>query len=119
MYSNGLPTRPARQPFRHLTTLGFWRLLAGMKHYFLVSLTIPERTKSDMWQLWLGFLDKYPPHKKTPGGIQRLAQNVWLIDRANGVTFLSHLVSDADGNGLNPQVRFLMEDEVVASQPTP
>lgn len=87
-----------------------------MKHYFLASLTIPDKTAHDSWQLWQSFLYKYPTHKKTPEGIQRLAENVWLIERANGVTFLSHLVSDADGNGLNPQVRFLMEDEIEVSQ---
>jgi hypothetical protein len=82
-----------------------------MKHYFLLSVTIPDFAIHDSWQSWLGFLYKYPLHKKTPAGIERLAENVWLIERASGVTFLSHLVSDADGSGLNPKVRFLMEDE--------
>jgi hypothetical protein len=117
MELKGLAMRIARQPFQHLTAAAFWRLMAGMKHYFLFSIAIPDRSKSDIWQLWLGFLHKYPTHKKAPEGTQRLAENVWLIDRATGVTFLSHLVSEADGCGLNPQVRFLMEE--TDSEPTP
>ena len=102
--------------FLRLTLFGFVCLLSDMKHFFLVSLTIPEDIKYDSQQSWLGFLDRYPVHKEAPAGIQRLAQNVWLIERANGAIFLSRLVSDADGSGLNPQVRFLMEDEIEFSQ---
>jgi hypothetical protein len=105
-----------RQPFQHLTTVHFWLLIAGMKHYFLVSVTIPEREKHDRWQAWLQFLSNNALHNKLSKGSQKLAENVWLIEKASGVIFFSHLVSEADAYGLNPQVRFLTEDDVEFSQ---
>ena len=110
-----LPMCPARQPFQHLTTPDFCRLIAGMKHYFLVSITIPDRHDSAPWQWWLALLDNHGLHKKTPAGTQRLSENVWLIERDNGVSFLSHLIYEAEQRKLKHQVRFLMEDEAVTS----
>lgn len=89
--------------------------MAGMKHYFLVSITIPDNTKYDKWQSWNAFLANPQLPTETGAGIQKLAQNVWLIERASGALFFSHLVSLADGYGLNPQVRFLLEEETAAS----
>jgi len=83
----------------------------AMKHYFLVSITIPDRTKAAPWQLWLGFLNSHPTHKEAPKGIERLAENVWLIPRDNGVSFLSSLVYEAAQIPLTCTVRFLTEGD--------
>jgi hypothetical protein len=97
-----------------LTPIRFWSLIAAMKHYFLVSVTIPEQTQYDKWQSWLAFLSHNTLHRKITAETQRLADNVWLIDQSTGAIFFSHLVSQADGYGLKPQVRFLTEDSTIS-----
>jgi hypothetical protein len=88
----------------------FTTSVAGMKHYFLFSVTIPDGQDPLMSQSWQGFLYNHPTHKKPAEGIQRLAENVWLIERTNGVSMLSSLVSSAEKFVLKASVRFLMEE---------
>jgi hypothetical protein len=92
-----------------------------MKHYFLVSITIPSRDDPAPWQWWLQFLEIHAAHKKIPEGSQRLADNVWLLERDNGINYLASLISEAAPRKLKHQVLFLMSDDVskMASQATP
>ena len=80
------------------------------KNYFLVAVTIPERTKPERWQAWLGFQQERAPRSTTTGGSERLAENVWLIPRDNGVSLLASLVHDAEQFQLPCKVRFLTEE---------
>jgi hypothetical protein len=64
-----------------------------------------------MWQSWSGFLYSHAPHKKEPEGVQRLAANVWLLDRSVGVSVLASLVHDAEQSGLKIQAQFLKADD--------
>ena len=83
----------------------------GMKHYILISITIPPPDAPTTRDIWRNFLFDNPAHKPLPEGGARLAENVWLLDRATGVNILARLVSHAEDVGLKPQVQFLKEDD--------
>jgi hypothetical protein len=82
-----------------------------MKHYILVSVTIPERSKTARWQAWQGFLQALAEQADKSPENGKLAENVWLLPRENGVSFFATLVHQAEHFGLQPQVRFLREDD--------
>ena len=82
-----------------------------MKHYILVSLTKPDQTKRERWQLWLRFSNAPLVLSEPPKGTQSLAENVWLIERDTGIKFLASLAHEAEQYELVYQVRFLTSDD--------
>jgi hypothetical protein len=82
-----------------------------MKHYILVSITIPEKPTSEKGHLWLGFRQALAERLKQHVQSGRLAENVWLLDRDNDVKFFAFLVHEAEQSELPLQVRFLTEDD--------
>ena len=86
-------------------------LIAGMKHYVLISIAIPASDVPTTRDIWRNFLFDNPIHKKQPEGVARLAENVWLLERSNAVSTFAHLVAAAEAVGLKPQVQFLKEDD--------
>ena len=81
-----------------------------MKHYILVSVTIPEKSTSEKGQLWLGFRQALAERLKQRAQSGRLAENVWLLERDNDIRFFAFLVREAEQSELPLQARFLMED---------
>jgi hypothetical protein len=82
-----------------------------MKHYILVSITIPDRRAVVKWQAWRGLQEALESQAEQAEGIEKLSDNVWLIPRDSGVSFLGFLVHQADEDELRYRVRFLMEDD--------
>jgi hypothetical protein len=83
----------------------------NLKHYLLIWLTRPDQANSPKWQLWLRFLHTTLLQTEPPKGIQRLAENVWLIPRDSGVKFLVSLGHEAEQHELVYQARFLTSDD--------
>lgn len=82
-----------------------------MTHYILVSITIPEKSTASKWTAWLGLRQALAEQSKQAAGNERLAENVWLLPRANGVKLLASLVHEAEQSELDYQVRFLTEGD--------
>ena len=108
MISDCLTMPPARQPFWHLTTVRFWRLIAGMiEHpnglYALFVLCRPAKDpkteqESLLWEdFWLNLGAHDAEHNIKE---QRLAENIWLIPLKDGLPILGRLVKGAKTAGL-------------------
>jgi hypothetical protein len=107
MNSNGLTTRLARQPFRHLTTLRFWRLISGM-NYFLFCVEKPlHETQRKEWEFWRTVSSRIADITKPIAGVQKPCENVWLIPATKGVGALGDCIQTCQSQGQKYQVLFV------------
>ena len=82
-----------------------------MKNYILVHLIRPEASESDAWQTWRAMTGG-KLHNRTVPALEkgRLAENVWMLDREDGVSVLAKIVSAAEEYHFDYKVRFLSEE---------
>jgi hypothetical protein len=88
-----LKTRRARQPFRHLTTLHFWRLISGVNPHILIVVEKPCDKNSESWLNFRVAIKTSISERNKPD--ERLAENIWLIPLNTGLPFLGQLASAA------------------------
>jgi len=80
------------------------------KHYILVSVELPDDDSHHSDSITLNFVSKTQKIDDKDGGIRRLHENTWLIDRDISATHLSRIVSAADLAGLDYDVFYLSSD---------
>jgi hypothetical protein len=82
-----------RQPFWHLTTLRFWRLISGMNPnpYILIVVEKPTEKNSIDWTNFREAIKTSISERNKPD--ERLAENIWLIPLNTGLPFLGQLAS--------------------------
>jgi len=103
--------RPARQCFWHLTTLDFWRLIAGM-NYFLLCVEKPsdEKQPEKEWNFWRSVSSRIETTSKSIPGVQRPCENVWLIPATKGVDALADCIQCCRSSGQKYKVLFLQSE---------
>ena len=82
-----------------------------MKHYILLSVSVPE-VHSDDRARWYELQERLTPLAKTIKGIVQLGEGVWLLPRGPGMTFASECMAVARVKHLTSTARFVsMDDE--------
>jgi hypothetical protein len=81
-----------------------------MKHYALISVQTPSSDMPAADQVWRHFVYATEKKELQSKDSRKLAENVWLLERENEVSFLSHIVSAAEVGHLKCDVRFLSSD---------
>jgi len=102
----------AASRFRHLTPMGFWRLIAGVK-YIMVCIEKPQNRDNELdWTEWFLFLESVKRDAKILASAKKLTENLWLFPLDKGLRVHNHLVDLAASQHLKYKV-FLLEDEPV------
>jgi hypothetical protein len=120
-----------RQPFQHLTTLRFWRLISVV-HSILLVIKRPIKTgqtsvDSAALSKWWKSLERFDNDAETSKGVERLNTGTFLIRADVGLLFLADGIRLAHENSLEYKVLFFekspefssLPNEAKSSQTTP
>jgi len=95
-----------RQPFQHLTTLRFWRLISGMNPnpHVLIVVEKPNEKDGQNWQRWYEFLNglKKVPLSKESG--ERLTESVWQFPVPTALQTSNDFATRVRESGLTPRM---------------
>jgi hypothetical protein len=80
-----------------------------MKHYILVSLTVPIRTHP-LYAEWLMLSEKLRETALTTKEVVTLGESSWLIPRDAGISFLAECIHAATKYEFPRRIWFLDED---------
>jgi hypothetical protein len=78
-----------------------------MKHYILLSVTVPGYDENEKLAQWQSLQQRLAGRAKTTKDIEVLAENTWLIPRAQGMPFLAECVALASRHGIEHRIWFL------------
>lgn len=81
------------------------------KHFILLSVELPKDGETDKATVWQSLQKRLAEKEKTTKDILKLADNVWLLERDSGMTFVAECIAVAEHNNLNPKARFLTEGD--------
>jgi hypothetical protein len=81
-----------------------------MKHVIFVWVEWPRGEGRDENSKWSRFALELQRKGEPPTGTKKIDENVWLIDRKNGTSFLASIVSIAEASHLKVEVRYFSED---------
>jgi hypothetical protein len=118
---DGLSMRLARQPFQHLTTLRFWRLISGV-HSILLVIKRPIKTgqasvDSIALSKWWKALERFDNDAETSKGVERLNTGTFLIRADVGLLFLADGIRLAHENSLEYKVLFFEKSPEFSTLP--
>jgi hypothetical protein len=83
-----------RQSFCHLTTLCFWRLIAGDMHSILFSIQPPDENKIE-FSTWCKVVESVDLSIRTNKDVEILAKGAWLLTGAMGFQTLGKAIEKA------------------------
>jgi hypothetical protein len=78
----------------------------SMKHYVLVTITRPQRTDSEGVQKYFVFRQMTQADNQS----EKLAENIWLIERASGAKVLAEVLSAAAQTNVKFDIRYFTEE---------
>jgi hypothetical protein len=81
------------------------------KHYLLVHIHEPPAEEPKLLQAYLGLLrGEFHSSRMPTGPDTRPSENLWLLNREDGVSILARVVSAAERLKLKTTVQFLCDD---------
>ncbi|HRQ89637.1 MAG TPA: hypothetical protein PLA50_12625 [Bacteroidia bacterium] len=81
------------------------------KYYILVSVDFPTDDTHRSNLTISGFVSKTQKIDNKEGGIRRLHENTWLLERENAASSLAKIVSASEVHGFEYEVLYLSSDE--------
>jgi hypothetical protein len=103
---DGLAMRLARQPFQHLTTLRFWRLILGMNPnpHVLIVVEKPNEKEGQKWEYWREFLNALKKDPQSSEAGERLTESVWQFPVPVALQKANCLAATVRESGLTPRM---------------